>query len=96
VNTTPTVQYFGISLLSSRTFWTNAALLFVAVASATDVIPIVPLRFAPSLTALVAIVNIVLRTQTVRPALLIPPGETKAVRVPRLSPPIPPIPVVSD
>lgn len=87
--TQPMRTYFAISLFSSRTFWVNAAALVVGILSATDVIAIIPIRDLPIATAIVAALNIFLRTITVRPAALIAPGETKAVSVPALGPPPP-------
>jgi hypothetical protein len=88
---TPQVTYWAISLFSSRTFWVNAAALVVAVLSATEVVPIIPLRVLPLSTALVAALNIWLRTITVRPAAIIAPGTTQPVRVTRIDPPTPPV-----
>jgi hypothetical protein len=87
----PTVTYWAISVLSSRTNWFNAASLFVAVLSLTDVLVLIPARFLPLQAACVAIVNLWLRTITVRPVALIAPGTTKAVDVAKLSPPDPPV-----
>lgn len=88
-----TVQYFAISVFSSRTFWLNAAALFIAAGSLTEVITIVPLRYMPLYSAVVAIVNVGLRMMTVRPVALIAPGAVVAVDVPKLKPPPP---LVSD
>ena len=90
----PVVQYWAISVLSSRTVWFNAANLFVAMASLTEVITLIPVRYMPLQAAIVAVVNVWLRTITVRPVALSAPGTTKAVDVAKLSPPAPP--VVSD
>jgi hypothetical protein len=87
--TPQTRTYFAISIFSSRTFWVNAAALVVGILSATDVVAIIPPRNLPMATAIVAALNIFLRTITVRPAALIAPGDTKAVAVPMLSPPAP-------
>jgi hypothetical protein len=84
-----TVTYWAISILSSRTFWLNAAAFLVAVLSATDVLPIIPARFLPTSTAIVAALNIVLRFATVRPVALILPGTTKAIAVAKIDPPAP-------
>ena len=89
-----TRTYVAISLFSSRTFWVNTAALVVGVLSATEVVTIIPPRFLPTATALVAALNIWLRTVTVRPVALIAPGNTKPVRVASLGPP--PQAIVSD
>lgn len=86
----PRVTYWAISILSSRTFWLNAVALAVAVLSVDELVVLIPPRWMPAYGALVAVLNIVLRTQTVRPAALIPPGDTKAIRVPKIDPPAPP------
>ena len=83
----PTVTYYAVSIFSSRTFWANTAALIVGVLSATDVVPIIPARFLPMSTALVAALNIWLRTITVRPVALIAPGDTKPVEVAKIEPP---------
>ena len=75
------VTYFAISLFSSRTFWFNAANLLLASLSLTEVVTLIPLRFMPLQAAVVAMVNMWLRSITVRPAVLIPPGATVAVAV---------------
>jgi hypothetical protein len=85
----PTVTYWAISILSSRTFWLNAAALVVTLLSATDVIAIVPLRLLPLAAALVSALNIALRFATVRPVALILPGTTKPVAVAKIDPPPP-------
>jgi hypothetical protein len=85
-----TVEYFGISIFSSRTFWLNLVALVVAILSATDVAAIIPARFLPLASAIIAAGNICLRLVTVRPAVLIAPGTTAAVLVPKLDPPAPP------
>jgi hypothetical protein len=89
-----TVTYFAISLFSSRTFWLNAGALFVAICSLTEVVTIVPLRYMPTYSAIVACVNLILRFTTVRPVALIAPGGVVAVQVPKLDPPPPAL--VSD
>ena len=91
----PTVRYWAISVLSSRTVWFNAANLIVAVLSLTEVVTLIPMRYMPLQAAFMAVVNVWLRTVTVRPVALIAPGTTKAVEVEKIGPPAP-IPVVSD
>jgi hypothetical protein len=84
------VTYWAISILSSRTFWVNTAAFVVAVLSATEVVPIIPARLLPFSTAAVAVVNIYLRTITVRPVAFVAPGETKPIAVAKIDPPAPP------
>ena len=85
----PVVTYYGISLFSSRTFWFNAANLLLASLSLTEVVTLIPLRFMPLQAAVVAMINMWLRSITVRPAVLIPPGTTAAVAVEKIGPPPP-------
>jgi hypothetical protein len=84
---TETRTYFAISILNSRTFWFNAANLFLAITSLTEVATLIPARFLPVQLALVAIVNVWLRTVTVRPVVLAAPGTVTPVAVQKLDPP---------
>lgn len=86
-----TRTYYAVSLFSSRTFWVNTAALVVGILSATEVLTIIPAKFLPLSTALVAALNIYLRTITVRPVALIAPGATKPIEVPKVGPPDPPV-----
>ena len=86
-----TRTYYAISLFSSRTFWWNAANGVLAVLSLSEVNVLIPPRFVPLQLAIVAGVNLYLRTVTVRPAVLIPPGETRPITVPKVGPPDPPL-----
>ncbi len=90
----PTVTYWAISVLSSRTVWFNSANFLVAALSLTEVVTLIPPRFLSLQAAVVALINVYLRTVTTRPVALIAPGETKPVAVPKIAPPDPP--VVSD
>ena len=83
------VNYFAVSLLSSRTFWLNLVALVVAILSATEVAVIVPPRYLSIYGAVLAAGNIFLRTQTLRPVAFIMPGETVPVEVKRIGPPAP-------
>lgn len=85
----PTVKYWAISVLSSRTTWLSAAAFVYAVSSMPEVTRVVPLRYMPTLMALGAIAAFYLRTQTVRPVAFIRPGTTKAVEVDKIGPPPP-------
>ena len=83
------VTYWAVSVFSSRTFWLNAVMLLVGVLSATEVLTIIPPRLQPMASALVAVLNIILRIATVRPVAFIAPGETQQVLVNKIDPPPP-------
>jgi hypothetical protein len=85
----PSVTYWAISVLNSRTVWVNTATLIVAVLSATDVLTLIPVQHLPLVTALLAALNVYLRTQTVRPVAFIPIGTTVPVTVAKLVTPPP-------
>jgi len=87
----PTVTYWAISLFSSRTFWWNAANGILALLSLTEVTAIIPPRFLSLQIAIAAIVNLYLRTVTVRPAAFIAMGTTQPVTVTKVGPPDPPV-----
>lgn len=89
--TRPTVTYWAISLFSSRTFWWNAANGVLAVLSLTEVTTLIPARFLSLQVAIVAAVNLYLRTVTVRPVAIIAPGTTTPIAVPKIDPPAPPL-----
>lgn len=84
-----TVTYMAVSLFTSRTFWFNALSGLVGILSATDVVTIIPPRFLPLSTAIVAMANIYLRTITVRPTAMIAPGTVQATAVTKIGPPPP-------
>jgi hypothetical protein len=90
----PQVTYWAISILSSRTFWLNAAAFVLAALSLSDVTAVIPVRFLPLEGAAVAMLNLYLRTMTVRPVAFIAPGTTLPIQVPRIGP-VPP-PAVRD
>ena len=83
------VNYFAVSILSSRTFWVNVIALIVAILSATEVVVLIPPRYLSIYGAVLAAGNIFLRMVTVRPVALILPGETVPVKVKRIGPPPP-------
>jgi len=85
------VEYWGISLFSSRTFWFNAANLILAALSLTEVVTLIPVRFLSLQAAVVALINMWLRSITVRPAVLILPGQSVPVTVAKVDPPAPPL-----
>jgi hypothetical protein len=86
-----TVTYWAISILNSKTFWLNTATFTVMALTLSEVVTVIPARATQSIAALVAVLNVWLRMQTVRPVALIAPFRTKAVDVPRLGPPPPPV-----
>jgi len=86
-----TRTYWAISVLSSRTFWWNAANGLSALLSLSEINVLIPARFVPVQLAIVAGVNLYLRTVTVRPVAFIAPGETKPIAVPKVGPPDPPV-----
>jgi len=83
------VTYFAISILSSRTFWFNAANFLVAALSLTEVTTIIPQRFMSLQAMIVALINLWLRLSTVRPAAFIAPGTAAPTVVDRIGPPPP-------
>jgi len=85
------INAWAISVLSSRTMWWNAANLFVAVLSLTEVLALIPLRFVPLQVAVVAMVNLALRMRTTRPVAFVAPGNTLVIQVPKIDPPAPPL-----
>jgi hypothetical protein len=88
--TPPTVTYYAISILNSRTFRVNAVLLLVTLVPLLvdpEFVALVPARYVVLYAALVKIANIVLRFVTVRPVALIPPGDTVPIEVPKIDPP---------
>ena len=84
-----TVEYFAVSIFSSRTFWFNLANLVLAALSMTEVATLIPPKYLPVQAAVVATINMWLRLYTVRPAAVITPGTSVAVEVPKLAPPKP-------
>jgi hypothetical protein len=64
------------SLFKSRTFWFNAATGIVAILSASDVVKIIPTRYAPAVSAVVAGINIILRLYTTEPVSIKPLRNT--------------------
>jgi len=87
--TEKTVNYWAISIFSSRTAWFNAANLLLAVLQLNEVVTLIPPKYLPLQAAIVAVVNVWLRAVTVRPAAFIAPGTTSEVEVRRIGPPPP-------
>ena len=86
----PTVEYYAISILSSRTFWVAVATAVIGLSAEPEIVALIPLAWLPRVLVAVGLVNMVLRKLTVRPVSLIAPGSTEAVEVKKLSPPSPP------
>jgi hypothetical protein len=85
-----TVNYMGISLFTTKTFWLNFVAFVVAILSLTEVVTLIPARYMALYGAVVAILNTGLRLLTVRPAFIMAPGETRSVEVQKIGPPKPP------
>jgi hypothetical protein len=83
----PVVYARGVSILNSKTFWTNAGALLIAIVVLPEVGKLVPERFVPIYSALLAIANIILRLVTVRPAVIAAPGSVTVVEIPKIDPP---------
>jgi hypothetical protein len=86
----PTVTYFAISILNSKTFRLNAGLLFVTLVPLLvdpDLVALIPVRYLVLYAAFVKVANIVLRLMTVRPVVLSAPGTATPVQVERIDPP---------
>lgn len=92
----PPERVTAISIFNSRTFWINALALVVPILSLTEVLVLVPLKYMPVYTAVVAGANILMRTATVRPVAFIAPGALKAVAIPPPAPSTPPPPRITD
>ena len=89
-------MYRAISLFSSRTFWFNLANGIASLLSLTEVVTLIPPRFLSLQLAVVAVVNLYLRTVTVRPVALIAMGMTTPVAVRKIGPPDAPPPALTD
>lgn len=90
-----TVTYYAISMFSSRTFWWNAANFALAVLSQSEVVTVlIPPRYLSLQVAVVTLVNLWLRSITVRPAVIMAPGNVQPVSVAKLPGAV--TPVVTD
>ena len=77
--------YVAKSILMSSTLWVNLLTITMTILEAEDVTNVLPpgaLKYVP---VALAIINIILRTFTVRPVALIPPSQTKRVQVESLT-----------
>lgn len=79
--------YFAVSVWNSRTMWLNAIATVVAILSMTEVVTFVPSQHMPTYTMVVAVLNMILRTQTVRPVAFTSPGSVTATQVDKIDPP---------
>lgn len=86
-----TRTYFAMSVFNSRTMWLNAIAVLVAILSMSEVLVLVPPRYLPVYTMLTAVLNMILRTQTVRPVAFSSPGSATPVQVTKIDPPAPKI-----
>ncbi len=86
-----TVTYWAISIFNSKTFWWNVANFIPAMLSLTEIVQLIPVRFIGIQLALVAAVNLWLRTSTIRPVALIKPFATTPINVDKIGPPAPPV-----
>lgn len=84
-----TRTYFAMSVLNSRTMWLNVIPIVVGILSMTDVVALIPSHYMPMYTMIVAALNMILRTQTVRPVAFSSPGSVTPVQVAKLTPPAP-------
>ena len=90
VDPKPVVYARAVSIFSSRTFWVNTASFVVAALSMTEVATLIPVRFATLQAAIIALLNLWLRANTIRPVAFIAPGNVKIVPIPKIDPPAPP------
>lgn len=81
--------YWAMSVFNSRTMWLNAIGILVGVLSMTEVITLIPPRHLPIYTMIMAVLNMVLRTQTVRPVAFSAPGSVTPTQVTKIDPPAP-------
>jgi hypothetical protein len=86
-----TVQYWAVSILTSRTAQFAGFTILLGILSLPEVLALIPLKYMPLLLAAVGVINFILRKLTVRPVAFIAPGATAPVLVPRIDPPAPPV-----
>jgi len=87
----PTVEYWAVSLFSSRTFWIAVVTTLIGLSAEPEIVALIPLAYLPRILIGVGLANMVLRRLTQRPAVLIAPGTAVPVEVKKLSPPDPPM-----
>lgn len=87
--TPQTVQYWAVSILSSRTAHFAFLTFLAGVLSLPEVLALIPLKYMPFVLASVGIINLALRKLTVRPVVFSAPGTTTPVDVARIGPPPP-------
>jgi len=85
----PTERVAAISIFNSRTFWLNALAILAPILSLTEVVVLIPPAYMPIYAAVLAAVNIGMRTATVRPVAFIAPGAVKEVSIVAVNPPPP-------
>lgn len=99
----PTVTYWAISILNSKTFWVGVATTMFGLWSDPEIrglveplLPlvvqsVVPLAYLPRVLTVLGIVIVILRKFTQRPVVVrAAPFAVTPVEVPRLGPPQPP------
>ena len=77
-----TKTYFAKSILLSKTFWVNIALILAAIAEEADFINLLPPGAGALILQAAAVINIGLRIFSVRPVAMVRPSRVKPVRVP--------------
>jgi len=86
-----TVEYWAVSLFSSRTFWAAVLTALVGLSAEPEVLALIPLAWLPRILIGVGLLNMLLRKLTVRPVVIAAPGTAVPVEVPKISPPAPPL-----
>lgn len=64
------------SILLSKTFWFNVAAILAALSETTEFTNVIPVTWMPAFAAVVAVVNVILRTQTEQPVAARLPRRT--------------------
>ena len=79
----------AVSVLTSRMMWVNFGSFFVEALALSEVYTLIPPKYAHAQALIVAVVNMWLRKQTVRPVAFISPGSVSVVPIPKIDPPAP-------
>ena len=79
----------AVSVLTSRMMWVNFASFVVEALALSEIKTLIPPKYAHAQALIVAVVNMWLRTQTVRPIAFISPGSVSVVPIPKIDPPAP-------